>query len=364
MSLLQSEVKFFRVADVDQKQIVTHVNQTVKLMCRFPAPIKTCRFTFPGEPEEIKLNPDWERTDDFRYHGNGLEKGHCGVLVVGLKVNHHGTVRCFLDPDDGGVEVIGSIEIYILNAPEQPKIIFFPDDNFQAGNEIEAHCTSNGGRPAANITWFLNGLPLDAFDESGDENTINSTWSKLRYHLKPDDNAKLLVCRSKHEEFADGHAEASLKLNVTFLPFAVSQINVSELEGDKIVTIGPITFKANPKPTFSWMVDKRAIKKRSTNNRLFVDRPILISEDLWNTSLTINKFNFKDYNQKFSLEASNTIGTTRTEIKISDIKRFEDLENVVKDKKFATHLLYASIVVFILTLGWLVKRSRKNPNSN
>lgn len=100
-----------RFADADPKYVATQEGQSINLMCRIALPITSCRFIIPGEVNEVKLNPSWTRNDNFRYYGNGLENGQCGVTILNVREEYHGNVTCRLDPNDGQADAIGTIEI-------------------------------------------------------------------------------------------------------------------------------------------------------------------------------------------------------------------------------------------------------------
>lgn len=100
-----------RFADTEPKYVATQEGQSINLMCRIAQPIATCRFTIPGESNEVKLNPSWTRNDNFRYYGNGLANGQCGVTIMSVREEYHGNVTCRLDPDDGLADAVGVIEI-------------------------------------------------------------------------------------------------------------------------------------------------------------------------------------------------------------------------------------------------------------
>lgn len=100
-----------RFADADPKYVATQEGQSINLMCRIALPITTCKFIIPGEANEVKLNPSWTRNDNFRYYGNGLENGQCGVTIMNVREEYHGNASCVLDPNDGQADAIGNIEI-------------------------------------------------------------------------------------------------------------------------------------------------------------------------------------------------------------------------------------------------------------
>lgn len=113
-----------RFADADPKYVATQEGQSINLMCRIALPITSCRFIIPGEVNEVKLNPSWTRNDNFRYYGNGLENGQCGVSILNVREEYHGNATCRLDPNDGQADAIGTIEIGKRRRFEQTKTAF------------------------------------------------------------------------------------------------------------------------------------------------------------------------------------------------------------------------------------------------
>lgn len=311
-----------RRADADPRYIETRQGATIKLMCRVGQPISTCRFILPGEPIEIKLNPDWpQRNDNFKYFGDGLQSGQCGLEIESVREEYHGNATCVLDPNDGLADVIGNIEIVIAKAPSPPEIELTNREQLESGNEIEAICKSLDGRPAANLSWFLEDQPLgsghiELFDSSESGNTYHTVVSTLRYTLRPDDHTKNLICRASHPGFSGGFSDVRVQLNVNFRPVPQSEIIISGLEIGITAQVGPISIQANPRPSLKWTIDGTVIDEGEQTDRFVASEPRQAGIALWNVSLTITQLTLQDTTRTFRLRANNAFGSTDYQIRI------------------------------------------------
>lgn len=290
-------------------------------MCRIAVPITSCRFVIPGETTEVKLNPNWTRNDNFRYYGNGLENGQCGVTIMSVHKEYHGNISCVLDPNDGGLDAIGNIEVIIAKAPEAPKITFSENKELESGSEIDVECSSIDGRPSANITWYLKDQSLGAGQveivDSPNEGTLYYTvYSRLRYRLKPEDHTQNLICRAYHPGYPDGFLDTRHQLNINFRPIPLSETIVSNLEIGTSAFIGPITIQANPKPTLKWTVDGTVINQGEQTSRFVASEPTQIGIGLWNASLTVIELTLQDTTRTYRLRANNKFGTTDYQIRV------------------------------------------------
>lgn len=290
-------------------------------MCRIALPITSCRFVIPGEPLEVKLNPSWSRNDNFRYYGNGLDNGQCGITIMSVRKEYHGNVTCILDPNDGGLDAIGTIEVVIAKAPSPPHISLANEEQLEAGNQIEAECESVDGRPAANITWYLNDQSLghgevEVVDSPNESTVYYTVYSKLHYVLKPEDHTHNLICRSYHPGYPEGFSDTRKQLHVNFRPVKLAETVVSGLEIGKTATIGPITIQANPRPTLKWTVDGTVINQGDQTERYIANEPIQVGVALWNASLTVIELTLQDTTRSYALRANNAFGVTDYSVRI------------------------------------------------
>lgn len=69
------------------------------------------RFEIPGE-KTIRLSDKFEsKSPGYRYFGDGLEQGVCGVSIQNVKVINNGVVKCFLGLESDEIE--GQIDLTI-----------------------------------------------------------------------------------------------------------------------------------------------------------------------------------------------------------------------------------------------------------
>ena len=291
-------------------------------MCRFGQPISTCRFVLPGEPVEIKLNPDWApRNDNFKYFGAGLQQGQCGLEIASVRNEYHGNATCVLDPNDGLADAVGNIEIVIAEPPSPPEIELRNGEQLEAGNEIEALCKSIDGRPVANITWFLEDQLLgpghvEVFDSQDRGNSYHTVVSTIRYILRPEDHTKNLICRVSHPGYQEGFLDTRTQLSVNFRPVPMSEIVISGLEIGSSAEIGPISILANPKPILKWTVDGTVINEGEQTDRFVANEPRQVGIALWNITLTVTQLTLQDTTMTYRLRASNPFGATDYQIRI------------------------------------------------
>lgn len=311
-----------RVADADPKYVATQAGQSINLLCRVAQPVSTCRFQIPGEPLDIKLNPTWSaRNDNFQYFGNGLDQGQCGVTIKSVREEYHGNASCILDPNDGGTDAVGIIEIVIAKAPLAPQILLSNQETLESGEYLDAECSSVDGRPAANITWYLNDQPLgpgqsEIVDSSNAGTTYYTVYSKLHYQMKPEDHTTNLICRAYHPGYPEGFSDTKLNLNINFRPVALPETVISGLELGSSANIGPVTIHANPRPTVKWTVDGTVINQGEQTQRYVANEPVQVGVAMWNVSLTAIELTLQDTTRTYKLRASNAFGTTDYSIRI------------------------------------------------
>lgn len=310
-----------RVADPDPKYVATQEGQSINLLCRITQPVSACRFIIPGEPLDVKLNPSWTRNDNFRYYGNGLDQGQCGVTILSVREDYHGNATCILDSNDGSPDAVANIEIVIAKAPNPPQITLANHEQLEAGGDIEVECLSIDGRPVANLTWYLNDQPLgsgqsEVVDSSSEGTTYYTVHSRLRYNLKPEDHTKNLICRAYHPGYPEGFMDTRHQLNINFPPQPLGNSVISGLEIGSTAVIGPITIMANPRPTLKWTVDGTVIDEGQQSERFVANEPVQVGVGAWNASLTVVSLTLQDTTRTYQLRANNAFGTGNYQIRI------------------------------------------------
>lgn len=287
-------------------------------MCRFGRAIDRCDFYDPYNTR-IKLNPEFPETNGFKYYGNGLDNGQCGITIQRLDMRHQGNWTCRLDFGDGRADAVGRIQVEIAQAPQQPRLEVTDVNNLHENQELDAQCSFRDGHPPANISWFLGQEqiyprnPDSHFDEEGGSTIVTSHISRI---LTDRDHLKLLTCRLNHPAFSSGFTNSSVQLNVNFQPKALSrdELFITGLEIGRTADI-EIKIRANPRPRLQWTIDGQVLHDQQTQ-RYVVSQAEQTEDGRWSAKLTIIELTLQDTTKTYTLRADNAAGATDYQIRI------------------------------------------------
>lgn len=294
--------------------------EPVQILCSFGRPLERCRFTLAGENGfDVKLNPAIERTDNFRYFGEGFDKGQCGLRISNLKREHEGNWTCRLDLGDAYDDVVGHFQVLIARAPTQPQLIVQGQKQLREGDELNAECSFRDGRPSAIVRWFLGDNEITSHDESlTEQNGAEVVISSLhKYYLIASDNLKSLVCRVEHAAFENNFTNTSLQLQVNYPPQALGRDEL-KIGG---LTIGSsadvqVTIRSNPRPFLEWTIDGIKMKEGTQNQRYVVKNAEQVEEGRYLAQLTVIQLTLEDTLKTYNLRASNEFGHQDYQISI------------------------------------------------
>lgn len=183
--------------------------ESVNLLCRGAQSLIYCRIEIPNEEKTLILSPSFDNNPNFKYYGTSLKESQCGVTIQSVSNKHSGMMKCYLGGEDG-VEISGEIEILVAQAPIRPELVILSQsagDGFEMDQEFRAQCISRDGRPAANLTWTLDGetitsdsLNLPEYVSTPDNRNVSLTTVTQVFsrRLRADDDKKILTCSSTH----------------------------------------------------------------------------------------------------------------------------------------------------------------------
>ncbi|CAH0564220.1 unnamed protein product [Brassicogethes aeneus] len=99
-------------------------------------------------------------------------------------------------------------ELQVVDLPQGDPVISGLKPRYRVGETLKANCTSEGSNPAANLTWYLNGKPVDAKyvhrhkPRLNHEDNLLTVHSILRFqvtnHLLKDGRMKIRCTASLH----------------------------------------------------------------------------------------------------------------------------------------------------------------------
>ncbi|CAO1305735.1 unnamed protein product [Diamesa hyperborea] len=352
-----------RVTTEPESPLATQEGQNVTLLCRYGLPIQLCRITMAGAPTLI-LSPENPRNDGYHYFGAGLQSGQCGVQIDNIRKENHGEMKCFLVAGDQ--EVVGSIDIVIALPPMAPELEITSRNNaLQADSELEATCRSSRGRPAGQISWFMENdlitpIQSDTIEEIDQKNTnmtLLTVIEKISYHVKPEDNQKRLRCRVAHAGYSpEGFVEAAQQMQVEFLPQAMPEQVVTGLEIGRPATLSTV-IRANPRPSVEWIVSGQVIRQGEQKDRFIVEDPIEVGRDEYNVTLIITELSLEDTTRNYILKSSNRHGQQTYNLRIGSASQGDDSGlGIVPIIAISIVSVFIVLVVALILVAKITKR--------
>lgn len=290
-------------------------DRDVDLLCRTGKPIDKCRIRLPGfaEPFDVSSLPA-----GVTYYGEGLPRGQCGVRLAKLNADQVGKFVCLLTI--AGQEHEASIEYGIRVAPQPTELKLskhtsLVDGGIKADQLLKAKCISRLGAPAANLSWTLDGQPVDEqnlkppqiTDELQNGRHLQTIFQEINIYVTPAENGKTLVCNVAHPTLRNGQRTV-LPLNIKFAPEEIPHIQIDELPMSGSAAIN-ITIHANPQPITRWTVNGRMIREGESVDmyRAYIPHSSTKADEY--TVLLKNSDCAEERPSLFTLEATNVLGT-------------------------------------------------------
>nr|XP_016941956.1 fasciclin-3 isoform X1 [Drosophila suzukii]XP_036669247.1 fasciclin-3 isoform X1 [Drosophila suzukii] len=313
--------------NVEPNTALLNQNDRTDLLCRYGKSINYCRIEIPGEQKVLNLSPEWNKTPGFTYYGAGLTAGQCGVSIERVKASNNGQVKCSLGVE--GEELTGTIDLVVAMRPQQPIIELLSRPNregyFNEGTEFRARCSVRDGRPPANISWYIDNMPankrttpLEVMSSTNDNVELSTSVQEIQWHLSPEDSNRKLVCRSHHQTDRESipPQEAAYIINVRYAPVHQPDAAVYGLYLEHTAIVN-ITIRASPQPKIEWTIDGAIVGQGRTDGRYSAYEPQYMGNDEYNVTLAIAGLTLEDTTKTYNLRASNELGLTDYQVRIS-----------------------------------------------
>ncbi|XP_017012222.2 fasciclin-3 isoform X2 [Drosophila takahashii] len=313
--------------NVEPNTALLNEGDRTELLCRYGRSINYCRIEIPGEQKVLNLSPEWSKTPGFTYFGAGLTAGQCGVSIERVKASNNGQVKCSLGVE--GEELSGTIDLVVALRPQQPIIELLSRPNregyFSEGTEFKARCSVRDGRPPANISWYIDNMPankrtspLEVMSSTNDNVELSTSIQEIQWHLSPEDGNRKLVCRSHHQTDRESvpPQEAAYIINVRYAPVHQPDAAVYGLYLEHTAIVN-ITIRASPQPKIEWTIDGAIVGQGRTDGRYSAYEPQYLGNDEYNVTLAIAGLTLEDTTKIYNLRASNELGSTDYQVRIS-----------------------------------------------
>ncbi|XP_071565619.1 fasciclin-3 isoform X2 [Temnothorax nylanderi] len=318
------EAKSSTFVDIDpKKETAVRVGESLQILCSAQQPLRVCRVEIPGEGS-IVLNANDASEDGIEYYGNGLNSGQCGVRIAKVKENHDGIFKCSLTVVKARQESTASLKIIVARPPNNPDLRInrgsLGGNRFRKGEKLEISCSATSGRPAANVSLFLDDEPIGEerntfYDTNIDDNSL--AVQNASRSLEWTDNGKTLKCVANHIAL-DKPKVSTMQLQVFYPPQPHATF---ERFGYVVGRQGiiNITINAHPRPRFTWRVNDEKIDegRPDESNRLETSTAVDLGKGAWSVILTIDSVQKSDTEKEYALEATNSEGSYEYRIVLS-----------------------------------------------
>lgn len=313
------------VVKVEPREITLLEGETLTAMCRVNESLFECRWDGVDRSKALHVKPGAELPKGIEYHGRGLDNGECGITISKVSEDHNGVLICHVTPTFAGsrAELDGKIFLTVAKEPRDIQINVtriethlssdYSNNTFEEYNRIQAECTINYGRPAANISWYigteriLDGLDTPVIrDLESKEQRIMQNLSTMLTYL---DNGKDLRCVADHITFGPGTLQhPNFTLNVYFKPKFGKIKPCAFIIGKSGKILVPI--HANPKPKIEWLIGGESIPEggRDKTGRFHA---LFLSDEKngqWEAVINITVVRPEDVKKNYKLTAKNSVG--------------------------------------------------------
>lgn len=306
-----------------KKETAVRVGESLQILCRTAESLRVCRVEIPGEGSMVLNKGPSE--DGIEYFGTSVDEGQCGVRIAKVREQHDGIFKCSVTTIHARQEATASLKIIVARPPNNPDLRTstgsIQRNIYKKGDKLEISCSAPSGRPAANISLFLDDEPIGnddrtiVYDTNLDDNSL--AMQNASRSLDWTDNGKTLRCVASHIAL-DKPKETTMQLEIYYPPQPHEKI---ERFGYVIGRQGIInvTVHANPRPRFTWRVNQEKIEegRPDESNRLETSTAVDLGKGTWSVILTIDSIQKSDTEKEYRLMATNNEGSYEYKINLS-----------------------------------------------
>ncbi|XP_018404360.1 PREDICTED: nephrin-like [Cyphomyrmex costatus] len=222
--------------------------------------------------------------NDRKISGTVRQRNHAVSSELAILVNasdNNAHVRCEATNSATEIPLLKVLVLKVYFPPERVKINREPQD-FHAGQEGHLICESSSSNPAAEMSWWKNGIPVPGTRNSTKPGLHGGYLSsvELTLDLTEDMNGEVYTCEAKNAELGRSSHDATT-LDVLYKPIfsPLDPYELTGLEGEPFVI--SVSARGNPNTTeYTWTRDglplgssgKRITAHGSTLNITRLDR--------------------------------------------------------------------------------------------
>merc|ERR1712130_59483 len=187
-------------ATLGQKPLTGTAGQAVSLPCG-----SSSDCTWRKDGEELALE---ERSDQARF-----TIGSCALTIEPVLPGDEGMYECNNGKSRHRLTVLVEAGVPYIEEGKQGMV------EVQEGHQAELHCVSQGGKPAAEIEWKRDGLPVTELDRIFEEvSRMGDGWkTRSTFTFHPEESTNV-TCSASNEAVKDPRVSSALEVRVRGRP--------------------------------------------------------------------------------------------------------------------------------------------------
>ncbi|KAJ9596705.1 hypothetical protein L9F63_012270 [Diploptera punctata] len=150
----------------------TNVLSTVTLKCEYDLEgrkLYSVKWYKDGS-EFFRYMPDYEpEIRAVKSSGINVDLKQSGmnmVTITDLQFNNSGNYKCEVSTEAPNFDTVAnSSNMTVMSYPDEDPTIDGVLPTYSIGDHVSANCTSGKSKPVANMTWYINGVEVDSWQE-------------------------------------------------------------------------------------------------------------------------------------------------------------------------------------------------------
>ncbi|VDK46800.1 unnamed protein product [Anisakis simplex] len=192
------------------------------------------------------------------HHLNGTVTSYAALIWKPTRNDHKSVLTCETSHAFSPNQYRVNISLDVLYPSESPRItVVSGGSSADAGDNVTMVCSTSGGNPPPNVTWYLNERPIGSnfyYDYTSQE--TRNVYSMV---VEADDNGAIYECRSVNRQGADP-LEASIRLSISYAPLGVDVYGETATRYGRPVLLHCRSRLSNPASKIKWLVNGKPMR--------------------------------------------------------------------------------------------------------
>uniref|UniRef100_A0A915BAH0 Nephrin n=1 Tax=Parascaris univalens TaxID=6257 RepID=A0A915BAH0_PARUN len=220
-----------------------------------------------------------------KHNLNRTVTSYAALLWKPSRIDHKTVLTCEASHPPSEHHYRVNISLDVLYPSNAPRIsIISGSSSAQAGDNVTMVCSTSGGNPPPNVTWFLNDRAIGTnfyYDYSTQE--TRNVYSMI---VEADDNGAVYECRSRNR-IGSEPLKDSIRLSIAYAPLGVDVHGESATRYGRPVLVHCRSRLSNPASRIKWLINGQPVRSSDESQHEQPSGTITISNLTINPSDTI-----------------------------------------------------------------------------